>query len=65
MVWEASNEINLFPVKIREYRKPKDDIHKHLIEFFETYPQQLSTFQRVLSPVDLIYTSVTMRTCRI
>ena len=44
MVWEASNELNLFPVKIREYRKPKDDIHKHLIEFFETYPQQLSNF---------------------
>ena len=44
MVWEASNELNLFPVKIREYRKPKDDIHDHLIKFFETYPQQLSNF---------------------
>ena len=44
MVWEASNELNLFPVKIREYRKPEDDIHKYIIEFFETYPQQLSNF---------------------
>ena len=44
MVWEASNELNLFPVKIREYRKPEDDIHKYLFEVFEEYPQQLSNF---------------------
>ena len=43
-VWEASNELNLFPVKVREYHKPKDDMHKYLLEFFETYPQQLSNF---------------------
>ena len=44
MVWEASNELNLFPVKIREYRKPEDDIHKYIIDYFEDYPQQLSNF---------------------
>ena len=37
-------ELQLFPVKIREYRKPEDDIHEHLIEFFSTYDQQPSNF---------------------
>ena len=56
MAWEASNEINLFPVKVREYRKPEDDIHKHLIEFFETYPQQLSNFpEGVITSLSLIH----------
>ena len=30
-------EIELFPVKLREYHKPDDGIHEHLIEYFKTY----------------------------
>ena len=37
-------EIHLFPVKIREYHKPKDDIHPALIEYFKTYPAQPANF---------------------
>ena len=38
------NEIHLFPVVIREYHKPEDDLHEHLIEYFKTYPAQPSNF---------------------
>ena len=37
-------ERHLFPVKIREYHKPEDDLNDKLIEFFKTYPQQPSNF---------------------
>ena len=35
-------ERHLFPIKIREYHKPEDDLNDKLIEFFKTYPQQPS-----------------------
>ena len=38
------NELHLFPVRIREYWKPEDDIHDHLIEYFKTYPAMPSNF---------------------
>ena len=44
MAFQASAEIKLFPVVIREYRKPEDDIHEHLIEYFKDYPSQMSNF---------------------
>ena len=44
MVFQASRELKLFPVIIREYNKPEDDIHDHLIEYFKTYPQEMSNF---------------------
>ena len=44
MAFRASAEIKLFPVVIREYRKPEDDIHEHLIEYFKDYPSQMSNF---------------------
>ena len=37
-------EIQLFPVKLREYHKPEDNIHERLIEYFKTYPSQPSNF---------------------
>ena len=37
-------EIELFPVKLREYHKPEDGIHEHLLEYFKTYPSQPSNF---------------------
>ena len=37
-------ERHLFPVKVREYHKPEDDLHDHLFEYFKTYPQQMSNF---------------------
>ena len=42
--WEASEELHLFPVKVREYRKPDDECNAELIEFFKTYPQKQSNF---------------------
>ena len=42
--WEASNELHLFPVKVREYRKPEDECNDELIKFFKTYPQKQSNF---------------------
>lgn len=39
MVFEARREHKLFPVIIREYMKPEDNINNDLIEFFKTYPQ--------------------------
>jgi len=44
MVFKASAELKLFPVKIREYRKPEDDIHEHLVEYFKDYPSQMANF---------------------
>lgn len=38
------NERHLFPVVVREYHKPEDDLHEHLIEYFKTYPAQPSNF---------------------
>ena len=42
--WEASKELHLFPVKVREYRKPDDECNAELIKFFKTYPQKQSNF---------------------
>ena len=41
MVFPASRELELFPVILREYNKPEDDIHDHLIEYFKDYPSQM------------------------
>ena len=37
-------ESHLFPVRIREYYKPEDDIHEHLIKYFKDYPAHPSNF---------------------
>ena len=39
MVFPARQEHKFFPVIIREYMKPEDNINNDLIEFFKTYPQ--------------------------
>ena len=44
MAFQASAEIKLFPVVIREYRKPEDDFHEQLIEYFKDYPSHMSKF---------------------
>ena len=39
MVFPARQEHKLFPVIVREYMKPEDDLNEKLIEFFKSYPQ--------------------------
>ena len=39
MVFPARQEHKFFPVIIREYMKPEDNINNDLIEFFKEYPQ--------------------------